>query len=54
MGKVYGKAVDWWNVGYLFYVMLVGDHPFKDDSPYETQRRTLTVCGTEEKRRDVY
>lgn len=41
MGKVYGKAVDWWNVGYLFYVMLVGDHPFRDDSPYEMQRKTL-------------
>ena len=44
VGKAYGKAVDWWNVGYLFYVMLVGDHPFKADSPYETQRKTLAVC----------
>ncbi|KAH7827376.1 putative RAC-beta serine [Monocercomonoides exilis] len=41
LGRPYTKAVDWWNVGYLFYVMLVGDHPFVADSPFEMRRKTL-------------
>ena len=34
--KGYGKEVDWWSVGIIFYEMLFGYPPFFSDTPLET------------------
>lgn len=37
----YTKSCDWWSVGVIFYEMLIGEPPFRDDSPLGTQARVI-------------
>lgn len=40
-GKGYGKPVDWWAAGALYYEMLVGVIPFYDNDPLKVYEKTL-------------
>ena len=31
-GRVYTNKIDWWSVGIMAYEMLVGNHPFVDNT----------------------
>jgi len=42
-GDPHGRAVDWWNVGTLFYTMVVGSQPFYAQTDMEMKRKMLNV-----------
>ncbi|EGG21580.1 putative protein serine/threonine kinase [Cavenderia fasciculata] len=42
-GSGYGKSVDWWALGTLFYEMIVGLPPFYCDDPREMTKLILTA-----------
>lgn len=39
--KGYTKSCDWWSVGVIFYEMLVGVPPFRDDTALGTQKKVI-------------
>lgn len=39
--KGYGKSVDWWALGVLFYEMMVGYPPFYDKKPVGIYKKIL-------------
>eukprot|EP01133_Synstelium_polycarpum_P019096 gene19096-22869_t len=42
-GTGYGKSVDWWALGTLFYEMVIGLPPFYSEDPHEMTKLILTA-----------
>jgi serine/threonine protein kinase len=37
----YTKLCDWWSVGVIFFEMIIGYPPFRDDTPHGTQSKVI-------------